>query len=403
MGVSYQMNLLKEIEPIKTKDFLQEKFRKYYNSAKITLPPRFTTREWGFLNWGGGVMNRHVKFGSMEDINNYLKRVAPAHSYHSVAYYKDPGRKTMNEKKWQGADLIFDLDADHLPEMEDVKKGKITFSKLMEYIREQTFRLVHDVLLGDFGLNEKDLLITFSGGRGYHVHVRTPSVLSLPSGARRELSDYMTGKGLNLDNVLVDAGYTKEFAIRGKGIERKNLGVKKLPRKNAKGWSGIISRKINEIFNELKLVKGNELKKKLKELNMERANIKFKERNENIFNSLSKKYQKNLVKIAVKEAAIFPDEPVTGDVHRLIRLPGSLHGGSGLKVTTISSKELERFDPMKRAIAFGDKPVKIRSVVEHPVSMGNIAKLMPKSVVEVPEMAAIYFMARKWANLVLET
>ena len=403
MGVSYQMNLLKEIEPIKTKDFLQEKFRKYYNSAKITLPPRFTTREWGFLNWGGGVMNRHVKFGSMEDINNYLKRVAPAHSYHSVAYYKDPGRKTMNEKKWQGADLIFDLDADHLPEMEDVKKGKITFSKLMEYIREQTFRLVHDVLLGDFGLNEKDLLITFSGGRGYHVHVRTPSVLSLPSGARRELSDYMTGKGLNLDNVLVDAGYTKEFAIRGKGIERKNLGVKKLPRKNAKGWSGIISRKINEIFNELKLVKGNELKKKLRELNMERANIKFKERNENIFNSLSKKYQKNLVKIAVKEAAIFPDEPVTGDVHRLIRLPGSLHGGSGLKVTTISSKELEKFDPMKRAVAFGDKPVKIRSVVEHPVSMGNIAKLMPKSVVEVPEMAAIYFMARKWANLVLET
>ena len=339
----------------------------------------------------------------MEDINNYLKRVAPAHSYHSVAYYKDPGRKTMVEKEWQGADLIFDLDADHLPEMEDVKKGKITFSKLMEYIREQTFRLVHDVLLGDFGLNEKDLLITFSGGRGYHVHVRTPSVLSLPSGARRELSDYMTGKGLNLDNVLVDAGYTKEFAIRGKGIERKNLGIKKLPGKNAKGWSGIISRKINEMFDELKLFKGNDLKEKLKELNMEKANLNFKEENGNIFNSLSKKYQKNLVKIAVKESAIFPDEPVTGDVHRLIRLPGSLHGGSGLRVTTISSKELEKFDPMKSAVAFGKKPVKIRSVVEHPVSMGNIAKLMPKSVVEVPEMAAIYFMARKWANLVLET
>ena len=102
------------------------------------------------------------------------------------------------------------------------------------------------------------------------------------------------------------------------------------------------------------------------------------------------------------KSAIFPDEPVTGDVHRLIRLPGSLHGGSGLKVTTISSKELEKFDPMKSAVAFGEKPVKIRSVVEHPVSMGNIAKLMPNSVVEVPEMAAIYFMARKWANLVLE-
>ena len=116
-----------------------------------------------------------------------------------------------------------------------------------------------------------------------------------------------------------------------------------------------------------------------------------------------KKPQKNLVRIALSEAAIFPDEPVTGDVHRLIRLPGSLHGGSGLRVTTMTSKELEDFDPMTKAIAFGDELVKIRSIVKHPVSMGNIAKLMPETIVEVPEKAAIYFMARKWANLVLET
>ena len=396
------MSLLKEIEPIKTKDFLQDKFREYYNSAIITLPPRFTAREWGFLNWGGGVMNRHVKFSTMAELKNYLKKVSPAHSYHSVAYYEEPGSKAMVEKKWQGADLIFDLDADHLPEMEEVKKGKITFSKLMEYIREQTFRLVHDVLLGDFGLDEKDLLITFSGGRGYHVHVRTPSVLSLPSGARRELSDYMTGKGLNLENILIDAGYTKEYAIRGKGIERKNLGIKKLPPINAKGWSGIISRKINNMLDNLRLYKGKELEDKVKEIKLGKSNINLKERNEDIFNSLSKGQQKNLVRIAVKEAAIFPDEPVTGDVHRLIRLPGSLHGGSGLRVTTITSKDLENFDPLISAVVFGEKLIKIRSIVGHPVSMGNIAKLMPGTVVEVPEKAAVYFMARKWANLVLE-
>jgi len=58
---------------------------------------------------------------------------------------------------------------------------------------------------------------------------------------------------------------------------------------------------------------------------------------------------------------------------------------------------------MVSAVAFGEKPVKIRSIVKHPVSMGDIAKLMPETVVEVPEKAAIYFMARKWANLVLET
>ena len=65
------MSLLKDIEPIKTKDFLKEKFKDYYKNAEITLPPRFTAREWGFLNWGGGIMNRHVKFGSAKEINDY--------------------------------------------------------------------------------------------------------------------------------------------------------------------------------------------------------------------------------------------------------------------------------------------------------------------------------------------
>ena len=398
------MSLLKDIEPIKTKDFLKEKFKDYYKSADILLPPRFSSREWGFLNWKGGIMNRHIKFTTQKEVLDYLSRVAPAHSYHSVAYYEDPGKNKMLEKKWQGADLIFDLDADHLPEMEDVKTGKITFSQLMEFIREQTYRLVNDVLLRDFGLKEKDLLITFSGGRGYHVHVRTPAVLTLPSGARRELADYMTGKGLKSNQLLDDAGYTREVPVRGKGIERKNLGFEKLPSVNSKGWRGIIARHIHKILENIRKLKTDERKKEIKSLGIIIDNAEFKKNNDDVFNALGKSFKKKLVRLALKEAAIYPDEPVTGDLHRLIRLPGSLHGGSGLRVTILDSKKLETFDPMKDAVVFGNKPVKIRSIVNHPVTMGNnIVKLKPKSIVEVPEMAAIYFMARKWANLVLET
>ncbi|HIA97756.1 MAG TPA: DNA primase catalytic subunit PriS, partial [Marine Group III euryarchaeote] len=315
------MSLLKDIEPIKTKDFLKEKFKDYYKDAEITLPPRFTSREWGFLSWRGGIMNRHVKFKSTKEISDYLARVAPAHCYHSVAYYEDPGKNTMIDKQWQGADLIFDLDADHLPEMEDVKKGKITFSRLMEFIREQTHRLVIDVLLGDFGLNEEDLLITFSGGRGYHVHVRTPAVLTLPSGARRELADYMTGKGLNTNRILDDAGYTIKVPVRGKGMERKNLGVEKLPDKNSKSWRGAIARQIHKILDDLREHEPKELKKITKQLGIRINTGDLKKDNEKLFNKLSKASKKKLVRIALKETAIYPDEPVTGDIHRLIRLP----------------------------------------------------------------------------------
>jgi len=398
------MSLLKDIEPIKTKDYLKDKFQEYYKNADITLPPRFTSREWGFLSWKGGIMNRHVNFRTVKEVKAYLARIAPAHCYHSVAYYKDPSKNTMIDKVWQGADLIFDLDADHLPEMEDVKKGKIPFSKLMEYIREQTYRLVVDVLLGDFGLSEEDLLITFSGGRGYHVHVRTPEVLTLPSGARREIADYLTGKGLDLNKILIDAGYTKEYPIRGKGIERKNLGIEKLPKKDAKGWQGIITRYIHNVLDNLREKSDEEKKPIMKRFGISKDMLDFKDSNDNIFNKLSKTPKNRFVRIALKETAIHPDEPVTGDIHRLIRLPGSLHGGSGLRVTTMDSKKLETFNPMKDAIAFGDNLVKIRSIVNHPVTMGDgLATLKPKSVVDLPEMAAIYFMARNWAHLVLET
>ena len=398
------MSLLKDIEPIKTKDYLKTKFQEYYQNAEITLPPRFTSREWGFLNWKGGIMNRHVNFRSIKEVNDYLARVAPAHCYHSVAYYKDPSKNTMVDKEWQGADLIFDLDADHLPEMEDVKKGKIPFSKLMDYIREQTYRLVVDVLLGDFGLSENDLLITFSGGRGYHVHVRTPDVLTLPSGARREIADYLTGKGLDLNKILIDAGYTKEYPIRGKGLERKNIPFSKLPKNNSKGWQGIISRFINYKLDELRNMEKEKRKTELKIMGIQKKGLNLKNDNEKAFNNLPEFSKKIFVRFALKETAIHPDEPVTGDIHRLIRLPGSLHGGSGLKVTTMDSKQLENFDPMKDALAFGNNNVRIRSIVKHPVTMGDgLATLKPESVVDMPEMAAIYFMARKWAHLVLET
>ena len=398
------MSLLKDIEPIKTKDYLKDKFQEYYQNAEITLPPRFTSREWGFLSWKGGIMNRHVNFRTVKEVKAYLARIAPAHCYHSVAYYKDPSKNTMIDKEWLGADLIFDLDADHLPEMEDVKKGKIPFSKLMEYIREQTYRLVVDVLLGDFGLSEEDLLITFSGGRGYHVHVRTPELLTLPSGARREIADYLTGKGLDLSKILIDAGYTKEYPIRGKGIERKNLGVEKLPKKDAKGWQGIITRYIHNTLDDLKEKSDDEKKPIMEKLGVSKDMLDFRDNNDDIFNKLPKTPKKRFVKTALKETAIYPDEPVTGDIHRLIRLPGSLHGGSGLKVTTMDSKKLEKFNPMKDAIAFGDNLVKVRSIVSHPVTMGDgLATLKPESVVDLPEKAAIYFMARNWAHMVLET
>ena len=46
------------------------------------------------------------------------------------------------------------------------------------------------------------------------------------------------------------------------------------------------------------------------------------------------------------------DKPVTKDVHRLIRLEGSLHGKTGLKTTKIRYIDLDRFDPSISSTVF---------------------------------------------------
>ena len=50
---------------------------------------------------------------------HYLHSKSPHSCFHSTAYYRDPSQRKMIDKGWLGADLIFDLDGDHLPGVSD--------------------------------------------------------------------------------------------------------------------------------------------------------------------------------------------------------------------------------------------------------------------------------------------
>ena len=131
--------------------------------------------------------------------------------------------------------------------------------------------------------------------------------------------------------------------------------------------------------------------------------IKNRKTVEETFDNLMPNYKTRIVRNILKKIQVFPDEPVTGDIHRLIRLPGSLHGKTGLMVKILSKEELEVFNPYEMPIAFDKKPVKVRNVVGRPVTMGNDYKLDREEIKELPEFVAIYFMAMKFATLCLES
>jgi len=59
-------------------------------------------------------MLRHKSFKTPDAFRNFFVSLIPADVYYSCAYYENP-EADMSRKGWLGADLIFDIDADHIP------------------------------------------------------------------------------------------------------------------------------------------------------------------------------------------------------------------------------------------------------------------------------------------------
>ena len=94
------------------------------------------------------------------------------------------------------------------------------------------------------------------------------------------------------------------------------------------------------------------------------------------------------------------DEPVTCDIKRLIRLPFSLHGKTGLKVVKIGIDELKTFDPLNDAIAFDDDPVKIHLNTSFTIKMNQQHFNLEPGEVEVPLYLAVFLIARRTASII---
>ena len=99
--------------------FVMDRFSKYYRETPIFMPERFSKREFGFMFFDRQFVMRHLGFPTRAALKKYLVEHVPSHVYYSCAYYEKPNAPTMVEKKWQGADLIFDLDADHVEGAQD--------------------------------------------------------------------------------------------------------------------------------------------------------------------------------------------------------------------------------------------------------------------------------------------
>jgi len=384
-------------------EFVKNRFREYYETNDIELPDRFGRREFAFVLFDSKGMFRHISFDKKMNLTNFLKEKSPAHVYYSSAYYKKPDAETMQEKDWMGAELIFDLDSDHL-----VGAEKMSYVESLKLVKKEFYKLVDDFLLNDFGFDEKYIDLYFSGGRGYHCHVRDPKILGLDSNERREIVDYITGRDLK-DSLIFHEQITGIKSYGGQSFPSgKTL---KMPTPDEPGWRGRISRGIIEIVSEIR--KSENPIEKLQEYGVKKTDA------EKLLNDLSddrvkrikdglldqskmiRKFFLNsaLRKTAVSMSAGETDEPVTCDVKRLIRLPSSLHGKTGFKVTKITLNALNDFEPLRDAVILPDESVKVE--LNKPISIKMKEDFnLGEGAQEIPSYLAVYLIGNKMANII---
>ena len=315
-------------------------FREYYRSAKLKLPEDFVLREFAIQPFNSSTYIRHLSFQRKDDLLAFIEKNIPKHLYYSSAKYENPGLKDMESKKWLGADLIFDIDADHIPGCNEIKLwicpnghsgigeqatcplcgAKVEKISIIddECLIKGLYQisLLLDILVEDFGFDKNNIKLYFSGHRGFHLHVYLDDRLAqMGSEERREIIDYIIGIGLSLESLKL---------VNEKRGKSHRLAL--IPRIDDYGWRRRIS-------------------KSLLEANIERSIRKYIIGEDQPSPSTTVDKIKDVITRIIESSKVFVDEKVTIDTKRLVRVPFSLNGKTGLIVKEIPLNSLSEFSP----------------------------------------------------------
>ncbi|WP_257297608.1 DNA primase small subunit PriS [Haloarchaeobius sp. FL176] len=383
----------------RTRRYLRGRFGDHYRGTELSPPPEPNEREWGYITWssGGTTMIRHHSWMEVGDLRTFLTDERPRHVYFSAGRYDDPGAGSMSKKGWRGSDLVFDLDADHLP---GVDPDEDSYGEMLAVCKDALLRLL-DLLETDFGF--EDLTVVFSGGRGYHVHVRDDGVDELDRGNRREIVDYVMANQVDFESLV------NRESVAGLGLKNP---TDKRSLDTTGGWGRRVHDRLLAFVDEVRELPDEEGREHLQSFEGIGAG-----RSKKLVEVLDDRYDElaagnlDVHPTVVRLADIFAeetfaaetapiDEPVTTDINRLIRLPGSLHGGTGLAVTRIPRDEVAEFDPLHDAVPETFVGNDIEVTVDEPteVELGGGSFTVEAGTQTVPEYVGVFLMARDHAE-----
>lgn len=324
--------------------FVRELFSYYYKVAPIKLPKDLSSREFAFQTLDSEVYVRHMSFMSETEVRTYLILNTPKQAYYSTAKYLNPAAPDFSEAVWQGSELMFDIDSDKLPNCQTISIGgvvEVVTDSCIEAAKSSLDRLVY-ILEQHLGFSEGELLIYFSGNRGFHVVVSTedPEWLGLSSTHRLEIVDYITARGIDIKRIFGT-------------VPKKNIKPTP-PNISDGGWRSLIAKfgEDSEISDEV-----------------------------------------------VKKVAVAVDPVVTQDVSRLVRIPNSINGKSGLPARLLKVSNISEFK-LDSSLSPYDGYAIVKSEVsfEGPL-LGREVKLVKDVATKVDIDIALYLVLNNLASV----
>ena len=389
------------------------RFGQYYRTSPLWSPPRVKSREWMFIPFGGAPPLRHKSFSGVEQVRTFLSERAMHSVFYSTAYWKRPFEMKMADKLWQGADLIFDLDGDHLPGVTDKD-----FPGMLEVIHEQAWSLWNDFLEPEFGFKEEHLQVTFSGHRGFHLHYRDPALFHLDSEARRELVSHIRGEGVDVKGGLARyhddgaQGWTKRIRNGMDDMIHTLSGIS-----NKTGSSSEDLKRLETGLQSLLDREGQTSQRTADSIRKLADVVNHHDRVQRLkagrFELLGK-YQSLFLNLLKSDTSVVlgsageTDEVVTIDVRRQIRWPTSLHGKSGMRVSEFPLSRLDPdgsnpYNPLYEALALGmDESIEVEYTVDDAIAQFGDRRLESKmgDRISIHETGATFLVLKGWAKLV---
>ncbi|MFH1404214.1 MAG: DNA primase catalytic subunit PriS [Candidatus Altiarchaeota archaeon] len=376
-----------------TKIYLKKKFKEYYWRNDVPAPRDIRKREVGVGTLEDKIKFRHKSFKTEKEFRQYLKTEAPYYISYSIAYYEYPENQPMTAKNWTGADLVFDLDR----EIQWLNNSDL------EAVKREAVSLI-GFLTGDFGISEDEVRLNFSGSKGYHIHVFNDGLRTLGSDERREIIDYVTGTGLDLDCFIREAESPAGITYR-RGKPKLSGGSWIGPGRGGKGWPARIYSTTKSLLESDKDVLrknyGLSPQAASKIVKNRDANLEFLENGkwDAVFGVKSSLKKRVVEEFSVKDIED-ADRMVTFDTTRLIRIPDTLHGSTGLKAAVVG--DVDSFNPLVDAVVFGESevPVIARADVGEFEMMGKVfGPYADGERVSPPEYAAVYLMLKGKADV----